>query len=269
MSDATPLRVLVVDDEPLGCRRIVALLRDRADVEVVGMAENGDGAVEAIRSKRPDLVFLDIQMPGKTGLDVVEEVGPENMPVTIFVTAYDQFAIRAFDLAAVDYLVKPFDEARFEMGFSRARRKIELEQVERVQSQIRTLLAAGAAPLPAAPPAAAECRYLQRIAVHMRGKTRVVPVSEIDYIRSSGTYTELHAGSTCHVHRESLQALEEQLDPDQFIRIHRTAIVRVSLIEALLRGEGGEYQVQLKNGVTLKISRHRREELEQRLRRNR
>jgi len=265
MSDPRPLRVLVVDDEPLGIRRLASLLADRPGVELVGTAEDGDEAVEAIRTLRPDLVFLDIQMPRRTGLEVAQEVGPANMPVTIFVTAYDQFALRAFDLAAVDYLVKPVDEERFEEAFRRARRKVELEELERVQAQIRSLLGAGPAPAPppaATPPAP---RYLERIAVHMRGKTRVVPVADIDYITASGTYSEIHVGKVSHVIREPLQSLEEQLDPEHFMRIHRSAIVRVGLIDTLLRGEGGDYEVQLRSGARLKVSRYRREELEQRI----
>lgn len=263
MREPQPLRVLVVDDEPLGCQRLAKLLQKEPGVALVGTAEGGDTAIDAIRTLRPDLVFLDIQMPGKTGLDVVEAVGKDEMPVTIFVTAYDQFAIRAFDLAAIDYLVKPFDNERFEQAFRRARRQIELGRVEDVQAQIGSLLAGIAGPFGRRPPAPQ--RYLERVAVHMRGRTRVVPVSEIDYITASEAHAELHVGKRCHVIRESMQTLEEQLDPQHFVRIHRSAIVRLELIDALLRGDGGDYHVQLKNGVTLKVSRYRREELEQRL----
>lgn len=263
MSDARVLRVLIVDDEPLGCRRIANLLRNRPDVEVVGMAEDGDAAVEAIRADRPDLVFLDIQMPRKTGLEVVQEIGAERMPVTVFVTAYDEFALRAFDLAAVDYLVKPFDNERFEEAFRRARRLVEWKDTARVHAQLRSVLDTVFGALPAGVPAMP--RYLDRIAVPMRGKMRVVPVAEVDYITASGSYAELHVGSARHLVREPLQALEEQLDPDRFLRIHRSVIVRVDRIEALLRAEGGHYEVQLRGGVRLKVSRDRRRELEQRL----
>jgi two-component system LytT family response regulator len=263
MSDARMLRVLIVDDEPLGCRRIANLLRNRPDVEVVGVAEDGDAAIAAIRADRPDLVFLDIQMPRKTGLEVVQEIGAEGMPVTVFVTAYDEFALRAFDLAAVDYLVKPFDNERFEEAFRRARRLVEWKDTARAHAQLRSVLdtvfGTGPARIPAAP------RYLDRIAVPMRGKMRVVPVAEVDYITASGSYAELHVGSARHLVREPLQALEEQLDPDRFLRIHRSVIVRVDRIEALLRAEGGHYEVQLRGGVRLKVSRDRRRELEQRL----
>jgi two-component system LytT family response regulator len=269
-----PIRVLIVDDEPLGVQRIVDLLRNEPSVEVVGTAEDGEEAIEAIARHRPDLVFLDVQMPGRTGLDVVQEVGPARMPVTVFVTAYDHFALRAFDLAAVDYLVKPFDNERFAEAFRRARRRVELEGLEEVQAQIRSLLDAGepASPAPAAParlPLAATPEYLERIVVQTRGKMRVVPVTEVEYITASGAYSELHVGSARHLIRESLQALEEQLDPADFFRVHRSAIVRLDLIETMRRTRGGDYQLQLRGGATLKVSRYRREELEIRLGRRR
>jgi two-component system LytT family response regulator len=268
------LRVLIVDDEPLGVQRIVDLLRSEPAVEVVGIAEDGDEAIEAIASRRPDLVFMDVQMPGRTGLDVVQEVGPEAMPTTVFVTAYDQFALRAFDLAAVDYLVKPFDNDRFAEAFRRARRRVELEGLEDVQAQIRSLLAPGepAPPLPAEPPRPSlppAPTYLERIVVQTRGKLRVVPVTEVEYITASDAYAELHVGSARHLIRESLQALEEQLDPAAFFRVHRSAIVRLDLIETIRRTRGGDYQLPLRGGATLTVSRYRREELEMRLGRRR
>jgi two-component system LytT family response regulator len=140
MSAKRPLRVLIVDDEPLGIERVRALLDEQPDVEIVGTPEDGAAAVEAIRILEPDLVFLDIQMPRKTGLDVVREVGPARMPATIFVTAYDQYALRAFDVAAVDYLFKPYDDERFEEAFHRARRRIELEWITRLRDQMLVFL---------------------------------------------------------------------------------------------------------------------------------
>ncbi|CAN5717082.1 LytTR family DNA-binding domain-containing protein [soil metagenome] len=263
MRERKPLRVLIVDDEPLGCERIRELVEEEPDVELVGTAEDGAAAIEAIRSLRPDLVFLDIQMPRKTGLDVVREVGPAAMPATIFVTAYDQYALQAFDFAAVDYLVKPFDDERFDEAFRRARWKIELEGLEQLREQLLTLLQGGAAQ-PASPPPGAP-RYLERVAVQMKGKMRVVPAAQIDYITASGPYAELHVGKDQHVIRESLQNLEEQLDPERFVRIHRSAIVRLDLIETLLRGTAGDYEVQLKGGTRLRVGRSRREALERRL----
>lgn len=275
MSDRKPIRVLIVDDEPLARQRLEDLLSTEEDVEIVAAVDNGAAAVEAVRSWRPDLVFLDVQMPGKTGLDVVREIGAESMPLTIFVTAYDRYALQAFDLAAVDYLVKPFDDERFEQAFRRARKLVELHEMGTLRERLLALLdtsprggaptgdgAAGAAP--AATPRAGS-PYLERIAVEMRGKVRVVPVSQIEYITASGPYVELHTSERAYLIREAIHTLEERLDPARFLRIHRSIIVRVDLIETFLRGAGGDYEVQLKGGARLRVSRSRREELERRL----
>lgn len=259
-----PIRVLIVDDEMLARQRIEDLLAAEPGVEIVGQADTGDAAVAAIRSLRPDLLFLDIQMPGKTGLEVVREVGPEAMPATIFVTAYNQHALTAFDLAAVDYLVKPFDDERFEQAFRRARRLVELREVGRLSDQLLQLLQATRAE-PGPPPAPPQPEYLERIAVEMRGQVRVVPTAELDFVTASGPYAEIHAGDRKYVIRERMQTLEERLDPAHFVRIHRSIIVRLDRIEALLRGAGGDYAVRLKSGVKLKVSRGRFEELEERM----
>jgi two-component system LytT family response regulator len=257
------LRVLVVDDEPPGLKRVLNLLAEEPNVEIVGTAENGIEAIEAIRNLRPDLVFLDIQMPGKTGLEVIREVGFEEMPATIFVTAYDEYALRAFDLAAVDYLVKPFDDERFEQAFSRARRTVEMEGRNRVLDQLVAVLQ-GSAPL-AAKAQTPPTKYLERIAVQTRGKISVVSVAEIDYITASGVYAELHVGARNHLIRETIQMLEERLDPKQFLRIHRSVIVRMDLVDALFRSPSGDLEVQLKGGVRLRVGRSRREIVQRRL----
>src|SRR5262249_9220397 len=223
-SESGALRVLVIDDEPLARERLLDLLRLEPNVAVVGTAGDGIAAVESIRSLAPDLVFLDVQMPGKTGLDVAREVGAAAMPATIFVTAFDQYAVRAFELAAVDYLVKPFDDERFEQAFHRARRMIELREVEQLRSRLLAVLqgapstvsGATTSPTQAGAATGAGEPYLERIAVEMRGKVRVVPVSQIDYITASGPYAELHVGDRTHVIRETMQTLEERLDPSQF-----------------------------------------------------
>jgi two-component system LytT family response regulator len=265
-----PLRVLIVDDEPLARMRLEDLLRHESDVQIVGTADNGRAAIEGIRRLRPDLVFLDVQMPGATGLDVVKEVGPAAMPATIFVTAFDQYALQAFDVAAVDYLVKPFDDERFEQAFRRARRLLKLEGIERIRNQLLAVLQEmpasdgdGARAVPNATPPAAG--YLERIAVEMRGKVRVVPVAQIEYITADGPYAELHTPEGKYIIRETMQTLEERLDPRRFFRIHRSAIVRIDRVESLLKGAGGDYEVQLRGGMLLPVSRSRREALEQKL----
>lgn len=272
MSGERTVRVLIVDDEPLARARLEDLVRALPRAEVAGTAADGDEAVDAIRRLRPDLVFLDVQMPGKTGVEVVREVGPENMPITVFVTAYDRFALQAFELAAVDYLLKPYDDERFEQAFERARRMVELAEVGRLAGQLAALLGTSPAPAPSTPttdataPAAAPAgRWLERIPVEMRGQVRVVPVDDIEYITASGPYAELHTMERGFVIRERMQALEERLDPARFLRIHRSVIVRLDRIDALLRGGGGDYAVRLKNGVKLRVSRTRVEELERRM----
>jgi two-component system LytT family response regulator len=257
------VRVLIVDDEPLARQRVEDLLRGEEGIEIVAQASTGDSAIQAIREWKPDLVFLDVQMPGKTGLDVVREVGPANMPPTIFVTAFDQHALAAFEVAAVDYLVKPFDDERFEQALHRARRMIELEQVGRLSEQLIALLQGTR--VSAQPPRSAQSEYLERIAVEMKGQVRVVPVKQIDYIIASGPYAELHVADKRYVIRERMQTLEERLDPSRFFRIHRSAIVRLDLVETLLRNPGGDYAVQLKGGVKLKVSRSRFEALERQM----
>ena len=272
MAERPPIRVLIVDDEPLARQRLEDLLRSEPGVEIVASVDNGEAAVDSVRDLDPDIVFLDVQMPGKTGLDVVREVGPDAMPLTIFVTAYDRYALQAFDLAAVDYLVKPFDDERFEQAVHRARRYVELEEMGELRERLLAVLdnsPRGATPSLTTPSASGEPRgaapYLERIAVEMRGKVRVVPVSQIEYITASGPYVELHTSERAYLIREAIHTLEERLDPSRFLRIHRSIIVRVDLIDTFHRGAGGDYEVQLKSGARLRVSRSRREELERRL----
>ncbi len=265
MPDRT-LRVVIVDDELLARQRIEDLLAKEERVEIAGTASDGNTAVETIRTLKPDLVFLDVQMPGRTGLEVVEAVGADEMPATIFTTAFDKFALKAFDLAAVDYLVKPFDDERFAQALRRARKSIELQEVGRMTQQLLSVL--HAAPPPAPPAAAAglaPAEYLERISVESRGQIRVVPVSKIDYITASGPYAELHVGERTYAIRERMQSLEERLDPAVFFRIHRSAIIRLDRVDTLLHAAGGDYAVRLKDGTELSVSRGRREELEAKL----
>ena len=256
-----PIRVLIVDDEPLAQQRLADLLR-ALPAQIVGTADSGDAAIAIIRGLKPDLVFLDVQMPGKTGLDVVREIGADQMPPTIFVTAYDQYALKAFDLAALDYLVKPFDDERFEQAFERARRLHELRDFGRLSTQLLDLLRQFEAEPAHRDAGQAAGAYLERIAVEMRGQVRVVPVADIDYITASGQYAELHVGEKTHLIRERMQALEERLDPALFFRVHRSAIVRLDRIESLLRDAGGDYAVRLRGGTQLSVSRGRIEALE-------
>ena len=259
MPDPAPLRVLVVDDEPLARQRVLDLLAVEPDADVVATAGTGRAAVAAVREHAPDVVFLDVQMPGLSGLDVAREVGADAMPATVFVTAYDHHALAAFDVAAVDYLLKPFDDDRFRQALGRARAAVRLREVDALRGRLAALL--GDEPgRPAARPG-----YLERIAVEARGQVRLVPVDAVDYVSSDGPYAEVHAGGEVHVLRETMRALEGRLDPAAFFRIHRSTIVRVDRVEALLTAPGGDYAVRLRDGTRLSLSRGRRDAFARRL----
>jgi two-component system LytT family response regulator len=258
------IRTLIVDDEPLARERLRELLGDRPNVTVIGEAEDGLDAAEAIQEQAPDLVFLDVQMPGLNGIDVIEEVGREQMPVTVFVTAYDQYAIKAFDLAAVDYLLKPFDDERFEQAFERARERILDQDTDAISRRLLRMLQEKDPSL-FEDETAAEEPYLERIAVQGRGKARIVSVDDITHITADGSYAELHTPDGTHVIRERMKALAARLDPADFVRVHRSAIVRLDEVELILRSGGGNYAVRLEDGTTVSVSRGRIEELQERL----
>lgn len=264
MTSTSTLRVLVAEDEAPARQRLLDLLNETPDVEIISSVATGREAVDAIRSAKPDVVFLDVQMPGLTGLDVVRKIGPEKMPVTIFVTAFDQHTLDAFELAAIDYLLKPFEDDRFRQALGRAREHVRLREIDALQDRLASLLQdrerrdAEASKKSAA-------TYAERIAVEMRGQVRVVPVEKIDYIEADGAYAELHVGEETFVIRERMQTLEERLDPASFFRIHRSTIVRLDRVDSLLVGSGGDYAVRLQNGTRLRVGRGRYEELARRL----
>ena len=261
---ASPLRALIVDDEPLARERLCELLADADGVSVVGTAVDGPAAVDALREHAPDLVFLDVQMPGMSGIDVIETIGQAQMPVTIFVTAYDQYAIKAFDLAAVDYLLKPFDDERFEEALRRAREHVVNRDDDAISERLLHLLRARDPSLLEEAEAHDE-PYLERIAVQGRGKARIVPVNALTHITADGSYAELHTGEDTYVIRERMKTLAARLDPSAFMRVHRSAIVRLDEIELILRGGGGNYAVRLRDGTRVSVSRSRIGELQDRL----
>lgn len=264
LDDVPSIRALIVDDEPLARDRLRKLLDEAPAVTVVGEAEDGPEAVTAIREKDPDLVFLDVQMPGMSGIDVIEEIGREALPVTVFVTAYDQYAIKAFDLSAVDYLLKPFDDERFERALRRARRQIESQEDDAISDRLLRLLRERDPSLLDEADARDE-PYLERIAVQGQGKARIVPVDTLTHITADGSYAELHTGDDTYVIRERMKTLAARLDPDEFVRVHRSAIVRLDEIELILRGGGGDYAVRLKEGTRVSVSRSRIDTLQDRL----
>jgi two-component system, LytTR family, response regulator len=263
------IRVLIVDDEELARRGVRARLAAAAGFEVVGEAAAGREAVRAITELRPDLVFLDVQMPGLDGFGVVAAVGAEQMPVTVFVTAHDQYALRAFDAHALDYLLKPLDDERFTRVLERARRRIEERRGDELGRKLAAVLAeAGVAGSPTASPHGASSRSdatdgtLARFLIKGGGRVLVLPVEEVDWIEAAGDYVRLHAGSRTHLLRDRISVLAEQLDPLVFARIHRSTIVNVARIRELKPYGNGDYTVVLKDGTSLKLSRGYRARVE-------
>jgi two-component system LytT family response regulator len=237
MRDAK-VRVLIVDDEPLSRRGVRARLLGQDDMDVVGEAENGLDAVWAIRQLSPDLVFLDIQMPGLDGFGVVEHVGPDRMPVVVFLTAFDNHALEAFEAQALDYLLKPIDDERFLVTLQRARQRIADRRA-----------------------GAAVKKGGARIAARDRGRVLLLDAAEIDWVEADGDYVRLHAGERSLLVRETMNSIEARLPKETFVRIHRSTIVNVSTVRELLPHLNREFIVILKNGARLKLSRGYRDRL--------
>jgi two-component system, LytTR family, response regulator len=237
---AAPIRALVVDDEPLARRNVTVLLRGDPDIGSIEECGSGVEAIEIIRRWKPDLVFLDVQMPECGGFDVLEMLGAELPHAVIFVTAYDEYALRAFEAGALDYLLKPFDDARFGRALNRAKEKL-----------------AHYAPLQRQP--------TKRLAVRSPGQLLFLNVSDIDWIEAASYYACINVGGATHIIRRTLSELERELGEEQFIRIHRSIIVNLDRIQALELQRGGEYEVVLKSKVRLRLSRRFRKRLEDRI----
>ena len=255
MSHISYIRTIIVDDEPLARRGLRQMLAPHSDFKVVAEARNGLEAISTVLSLRPDLLFLDVQMPEPDGFGVLKEIGPSLMPLVIFVTAYDDFAVRAFDAHALDYLVKPIQERRFIETVERVRERIRSNEAIAMSNRLADLL-----------------EEQNRIAVNRR---LVVPTSsgellldaaEIDWIEADDYYAAIHTGKRRYLIRESLSSLEERLDPAQFVRTHRSAIVNIKRVREV-RNEATEMLLILRDGQSVPVSRRRREILKERLRR--
>ncbi len=248
------VRTLIVDDEPLARERLRTLLQTETDVDIVGECRDGREAVDAIGREAPDLVFLDIQIPELDGFQVIEAVGPEKAPVVVFVTAYDTYALQAFEVHAVDYLLKPFDEERFQKALARARTAVQGRRAGgEVGEKLLALLQDLRAPH----------GYLERLVVKSAGRLFFLRTPEIGWIESAGNYVCLHVGGESHLLRETMTALEARLDPARFVRIHRTAIVNIDEVKELQPLFHGEYQVLLRDGTQLTLSRGYRDRLQE------
>ena len=246
------IRTLIVDDEPLARERIRSLLVREPDVEVIGECHDGQDAVAVIRREKPALVFLDVQIPELDGFGVVKSLEDGAMPVTIFVTAYDQYALQAFEVHAVDYLLKPFDEERFRKAVERARRAIGAENGNGFNARLMAMLQ----------DLKPQQGHADRIVVKNAGRLFFLRADEIDWVESSGNYVNLHVGHEAHLLRETMAGIEERLDPTHFIRIHRTAIVKIDQIRELHPLFHGEYEVVLRDGTRLTLSRGYRDRLQ-------
>jgi len=246
------IQVLIVDDEPLARERIRKLLQKEADLEIIGECADGIEAVAAIRKQRPDLVFLDVQMPELDGFGVLEQLEPGPIPVVVFVTAHDRFALRAFEVHALDYLLKPFDAERFRNALERARDRVQGRQTGELSHRISELLAdlrTGA-------------KKQDRLAVKTGGKILFLRMAEIEWIEAADNYVNLHLGSEAHLHRETMAALEEKLPADKFMRISRSTIVNLERIRELQPLFHGEYAVIMRNGTRLTLTRSHRDKLQ-------
>lgn len=245
------IRTLIVDDMLLARQRLKRYLKNDPDIKIIGESTNGGEAIDAIEDLQPDLVFLDVQMPEIDGFEVVKKIGAEKMPAVIFVTAFDHFALRAFEVHALDYLLKPFDEERLHYALIRAKNVIQNPENEDLDLRLRKLLE----------DFRGEPKYLKRLAVKSAGRTIYVHVDEIDWIGAAGNYLEIHVGKQKYLIREKLSTLETKLNPEKFVRVHRSTLINVEQIKELHPLFNGDQIVYLRDGSELVVSRTYRDKL--------
>lgn len=251
-----PIHVLVADDELPARQRLIDLLRRDDQVASVSEAADGETAVEMIQREKPGLLFLDVQMPELDGLGVIDAIGAAEMPLTVFVTAYDQHAIRAFEASALDYLLKPFSDERFEATMARVKARLDERSMREFGQRVMKMVSAA--------PSAPEKR-LDRLVVKAGGTTRFIRVVDIDWIEAAGVYVTLHVGGKELLYRAALNDLAEKLDPRRFVRVHRSALINIESVVQLEPISHGEFEAVLKNGSRTRVSRTYRGQLEKRL----
>jgi two-component system LytT family response regulator len=255
MQLTNPIRILIADDEPPARRRIRALLESQSDVQVVGEARSGREAVAAIAELRPELVFLDVQMPEGDGFEVVRTVGVDRMPVVVFATAYNEHALRAFDAHALDYLVKPYDRERFDAALQRARLQLRWASDSGVDARLLSLVRQWDD----------KSRYLTRLTVRVGSRIRLLDVAEVDHFESETNYVRVHLGTQSHLVRDTLTGLEGRLDPARFVRVHRSLIVNLGRIQEVESLFAGEYILFLRDGKRLTTGRTYRSSIQEAL----
>jgi len=257
------IRTLIVDDEPLARQNLRALLKDDSDIEIIAECGSGHEAVRVIQTKSPDLLFLDIQMPEMSGFDVLKSIDTERIPAIIFVTAFDQYALKAFDAHALDYLLKPFADARFEQALRRAKTLVEQREINNLSRKLFALLEDHDAPRAAH---SERANYLTRLMIKSASRVFFLKTDEIDWIGADDYYVKLHVGRKTHLLRETMNELETKLDPEKFLRIHRSTIVNIDRIKEMHPHFNGDYIILLHDGTELKLSRSRREQAQSILR---
>lgn len=258
MANSPLIRVLLVDDEPLAREMLREMLQGDPQVDIVGESCNGREALEAIHTHAPDLIFLDVQMPEVGGFEVLASLDRAQIPYVIFVTAYDQYAVRAFEVQALDYLLKPFDQERFDVSWQRAKTQVLRDRNgggghmdQRILALLEEMKAGNT--------------YLQRLVIKAAGRIYFLETGEIDWIEAEGNYVSVHSAKKSHLLRETISSLESQLDPKKFVRIHRSSIVRLDFIQELQPWFHGEYRVILHDGTQLTLSRNHRDKLQEAL----
>ena len=251
------IKTIIADDEPLAREKIRTLLAEDPDIELIGECADGIETVTAIRNQQPDLVFLDVQMPELDGFGVLKALRHSNMPTLIFVTAYDQYALRAFEVHALDYLLKPFDRERFQKALQRAKEHIRKEKSGEVNEKLLTLLQ----DLKSEKSNHHERKYLERLVIKAGGRVTFLKTAEIDWIEAAGNYIRLYIGKDSHLLRDTMNNIQTKLDPEKFLRIHRSTILKIDRIKELQPWYHGEYVVTLENGKQLTSSRSYRHKL--------
>ncbi len=245
------IRTLIVDDEPFARQKVRSILEKARDIEIIGECENGEDAMALIRDLQPDLVFMDMIMPEKTGLEVLQAIGGDDPPYVVFITAHNDFAIEAFEAQASDYLLKPFDAERFQKALQKARRHIHLKQNVNLYDQLQHLLNTSATP----------ATYLERLMIKSGDDIIFVKTDEIDWIEAAGNYVNLHLGKRSYLYRDTMNHLQTRLDPARFVRIHRSKIVNVERISRLQSWSHGEYVIIMKDKTELFLTRTYRDNL--------